>query len=185
MLRNFRLLISPKSALQSTNYRKALKALGRDNMTPSEIYLLTDKQWSVIDGEVCRATNFSNALPDIGRFTAYGSIDMECKKLPNKMKGIICHKTDFTNLYKAFNNTLIKNESDKQPAEVIISWSKKRYKNFLFSFFSFFLPRMIVLICPKEAYEFITDPEYKKEIQGEARFLKERSIIEYKPDVMK
>jgi len=146
--------------------------------------LLTNEQWSVIDGEVCRATNFSNAIPDIGRFTAYGSVTIECKKLPDKMTGIITHKEDFLNLSKAFNNPLVNEESATQPAEIIFTWTRKRYKNFLISAFSPFMPRLIVLVCPKEAYEFITNPNYKPEIQGEARALKQIPIVEYKPKVM-
>lgn len=153
-----------------------------DNL--SNIPLATDKQWSLIDGEVCRATNFSNALTDKGKFTAYGSITIECKKLPNKITGIICHKIDFQNLYKAFTNPLIK-ETSNTPAEVIFMWSKKKYNNLLISLFSFFMPKMVVLICPKEAYEFITNPDHKKEIHGEARFLKQKPIFEYKPEVIK
>lgn len=154
-------------------------------MDSSKTQLLTDKQWSVIDGEVCRATDFDDTISHLNKSMPYVSITIECVKLPNKAKGFITHKIDFLNLQKAFNDPLIKEGLDKQYTEVIFTWTKKHYKNKVYSLFSHTMPKLIVMICPKGAFELMTDQNYKPELQGEARFLAEKPIVEFKPEVMK
>lgn len=157
----------------------------RNNMNYSETSLLTDEKWSVIDGEVCRVTDFEDNVSFGDKVNPYASVIIECRKLPNKVKGFITHKIDFLHLQKAFNDPLIKEGLDKQCTEVIIIWTKKHYKNALFNLLSFSLPKLIVWICRREAYEFINYPSHKPEIQGEARFEKQKPIVEYKPEAMK
>jgi len=40
------------------------------------------------------------------------------------------------------------------------------------------------MICPKGAFELMADQKSRPELQGEARFLAERPIAEWKPEVM-
>ena len=155
----------------------------------SEITLLKDSQWSVIDGELCRVLDFNPFLHTVkdGKvlarskelWTPYASITIKCKKLPKKITGFICHKMDFIHLWTAF-----KEREVKQDEEVLIIWSKKHYKNIISKIFSFFLPRLWIMICPKGAFELETDPNYKSELKGEARWNAAKPIIEWKPEVM-
>ena len=46
------------------------------------------------------------------------------------------------------------------------------------------MPRLWVMICPKGAFELMADQKSRPELQGEARFLAERPIAEWKPEVM-
>src|SRR3989338_1482686 len=61
--------------------------------------------------------------------------------------------------------------------------SKKHLKSYA-KLFSAFMPRLWVMICPKGAFELMADQKSRPELQGEARFLAERPIAEWKPEVM-
>lgn len=151
-----------------------------------EITLRHDKEWSVIDSEACRVISFTpTASVENGKVIAsnktepYASVILECKKLPQQIRGFICHKIDFRHLWAAF-----KERGVSENEEVIIFYSKKHLKNYV-KFFSVFMPGLWVMICPKNAFELMTNPESRPELQGEARFLAERPIIDWKPEVMK
>jgi len=153
----------------------------------SGITLLKDSQWSVIDGELCRVIDFTplglvknGKVLALDKTTPYASITLECKKLPNKITGFICHKTDFMHLWIAF-----KERGIKQDEEVIIIWTKRNYKYKLYKIFSGFFPRLWVMICPKGAFELMVNPNYKPELQGEARWNATKPVVDWKPDVMK
>jgi len=148
--------------------------------------LRKDSDWDTIDGEVCRVIKFSpngaiknGKIAMYNKMSPYASIIIECKKLPVETTGFICHKMDFMHLWKAFEERGI-----KENEEVLILWSKKHY-NKLYKIFAAFLPRLWVMICSKGAYESMSDPSYKPEIHGEARYKFERPIVEWKPEVMK
>jgi hypothetical protein len=156
----------------------------QDNKT--EIILLKDSEWSVIDGEPCKVLEFIPAATvQNGKVLApnktepYASVILECKKMPTTIKGFICHKMDFQHLWAAFKERRV-----RQNEEVIIFYSKKQLKNYA-KIFSAFMPRLWILICQKGAFELMTDPNSRPELQGEARFLAERPIVEWKPEVMK
>jgi hypothetical protein len=152
----------------------------------NNIIMLKDGEWNIIDGEPCRVIDFTPLLasvengkvvaPDIT--TPYASVTLECKKIPNKIKGFVTHKLDFANLWKAFKERGI---SDNE--EVIIFWSIKNYKN-VYKKFLYFLPRMWVMICHKGAFEIMTDPNWKPELTGEARWNAEKPIVDWKSEVM-
>ena len=155
------------------------------NNNSSEITMLRDKEWSLIDSEPCRVVDFvpMSSIKDgkiltLGLSVPYASVTIECKKTPNKITGFITHKTDFMHLWTAFKERTI-----KQDEEVIIFWSKKHYKRWA-RIFSAFMPRLWVMICSKGAFELMTDPNYKPELKGEARFLAEKPIVDWKPEVM-
>lgn len=148
--------------------------------------LLKDSQWSAIDGEFCRVIDFvpmasikEEKILAIDKTTPYASVILECKKLPTKIKGFITHKVDFMHLWPAF-----KERGVKQDEEVLIFWSKKHYKK-AYKIFSAFLPRLWIMICPRGAFELETNPDYRSELKGEARWNATKPIMDWKPEVMK
>ena len=148
--------------------------------------LLKDSQWSAIDGELCRVVDSvpiasvkGGKILAIGK-TPYASVVLECEKWPTKIKGFITHKVDFIHLWTAFKERTI-----KQDEEVIIVWSKKNYKNIIYKIISNLMPKLWVMVCPKEAFELATNPDYKPELKGEARWNATGPIIDWKPEVMK
>ncbi|MFC1674607.1 hypothetical protein ACFL1K_01740 [Candidatus Omnitrophota bacterium] len=138
--------------------------------SPSEGTLVSDKQWSVVESEVCRATNFDDTA----------TIQIECRKIPHKIKGFISHKEDLMHLREAFDAA----DAKKDLLEVLVIWTKTHYKNGLFRLMSFSMPKLIVWVCKKGAYEFINYPAHKPELQGEARFEMQKPVVEFKPGVM-
>ena len=157
----------------------------------SKIVLLKDKEWSVIDGEPCRVIDFSPFGSRIGedgkvmsfnKTLPYASTTMECKKLGKNITGYITHKMDFQHLWAAFKERTVQNDE-----EVIIYWTKKHYKVRSWigrKLYSAFMPKLWVMICPKGAFELITDLNYKPELMGEARWNAMKPIIDWKPEVM-
>lgn len=151
----------------------------------SEVTLLKDREWSVIDGELCRVIDFvplclikNGKVLALNKPTPYASVHVECKKLPTKITGFICHKIDFMHLWMAFKERTV-----KQDEEVIIIWTKKHYKK-IYKIFSAFMPRLWVMICPNGAFELKVNPSYKPELTGEARWKATKPIIDWKPEVM-
>ena len=147
--------------------------------------LLKDSQWSVIDGEFCRVIDFvpmasikEGKIFAIDKTTPYASVLLECKRLPTKVTGFITNKIDFMHLWSAF-----KEKGVKQNEEVLILWSKKHYKK-VYKIFSAFLPRLWVMVCPRGAFELQTNPGYRPELNGEARWNATKPIIDWKPEVM-
>jgi len=139
---------------------------------PSEITLLKDKEWSIIDGEPCRIIAFDDTISKLDKLMPYAYITIECKKVKKIIKGFITHKVDYMHLRAAFKERTI-----KENEEVIIFWSKKHYKLKLMRFLPGFLPKLWVMICPKGAFELMTDPNHRPELHGEARYLAERPIV--------
>jgi hypothetical protein len=152
-----------------------------------DVSLVKDSQWSVIDGELCRVIDFipmatieNGKLLALDRTIPYATVVLECKKLPTKIRGFITNKLDFVHLWSAFRERTI-----KQDEEVLIIWSKKQYKNIIYNIFSTFMPKLWVLVCPKNAFELETNINYRPELQGEARWNASKPIIDWKPEVMK
>lgn len=156
----------------------------------SDIVLLKNKDWSLIDGDTCKVVDFNpflhsvkdgKALP-LGKemWTPYASVTFICTKAPReKITGFITHKMDFENLWEAFKERKI-----KQNEEVLFMWSRKNYKFKFLRFISGSLPKLWIMICKKGAYKLITDQNYKPKLTGKARFLAERPIREWKPEIM-
>jgi len=144
-----------------------------------------DSEWSVIDGEPCKVIRFTpSAKIENGKVISsnktepYASVIFECKKLPQQTEGFICHKMDFQHLWAAFNERGVKEDE-----EVIIFYSKKHLKSYA-KLFSAIMPRLWIMVCQKDAFESMTNPESRPELQGEVRFLAEKPIAEWKPEVM-
>ena len=138
-----------------------------DKKQEDEPVLLKDRDWSLIDGELCLVSDFSpmmdSAVKD-GKVISpekglpYAAITLECKKYPGKIKGFITHYIDFANLWAAFKERGI----DEANEEVLVYWSAKRYKHKWYQAISnFFLalqgstpfPKLIVMVCPKGRYD--------------------------------
>jgi hypothetical protein len=154
----------------------------------TEIVLLKDKDWNVIDGEPCRVIDFSplgaqidvdGKVKSIDKVTPYASITMECEKLGKNIRGYITHEIDFKHLWAAFRERMVKEDE-----EVIIIWTRKNYKTGV-KYVSAFMPKLWVMICAKGAFDLIINDEYKPELTGLARFDATKPIIDWKPEVMK
>jgi hypothetical protein len=157
----------------------------------SEIVLLKDKEWSVIDGEPCRVIDFgplgsyidaSGKVQSMDKTTPYASVTMECKKLGKNIRGYITHKMDFQHLWSAFKERTVKEDE-----EVIIMWTKKHYKVRSWvgrKLYSAFMPKLWVMVCPKGAFELMVNSDYKPELTGLARWNAMKPIIDWKPEVM-
>jgi hypothetical protein len=155
----------------------------------SEIVLWKDNEWSQIDGEVCRVTDFGtlgsfvdvNGKVHVGiRAMPYASLTLECEKLGKNVTGYICHKMDFQHLWAAFKERTISKDE-----EVIIVWTRKQYKWKLTKLLSFIMPKLQVMICPKGAYELMINPKRNPELSGTAWFVATRPLVWWKPEVMK
>lgn len=164
------------------------KPLGDEDVNEqTQVTLIKDNEWSVIDGELCRVIDFvplglikNGKVLALNKTTPYATVDLECKKLSKKITGFICHKIDFMHLWLAF-----KERGIKQDEEVLIFWSKKHYKNIVYKIFSAFMPRLWVMVCPKGAFELKVNPSYRPELTGEARWNATKPIVDWKPEVMK
>jgi hypothetical protein len=157
----------------------------------SNIVLLKDREWSVIDGELCRVTDFGTlgSLIDVDdkvhamdRTTPYGYVTLECKKLGKNVTGYITHKEDFKHLWMAFKRRKV---ADNE--EVMVIWTREHYKVHSWigkKLYSAFMPKLWVMVCPKGAYELMVDSNYRPELWGEARWNAMKPITQWKPEVM-
>jgi hypothetical protein len=98
----------------------------------TDIVLRKDKEWSVIDAELCRVNLFTPlARVEDGRVIApsktdpYALIRIECKALPEETIGAIGHRLDFQHLWAAFNERGIRDDE-----EVLIYWTKEHLKSY-------------------------------------------------------
>jgi len=146
----------------------------------------SDGQWSVVEGEPCRVTEFiplGSTVTD-GKVQAhnstypYASIILECRKIAGTATGYVTHKVDFANLWAAF-----KDRGVFEDEEVIIIWSKKRYKP-PYRLAKLAMPRMWVMVCPKGAFEMMTDEGCRPDLDGAERWNAMKPIVDWKPDVM-
>lgn len=110
-----------------------------------------DISWDVIDGQICQVIEFNSfgkvedkKVLNLSVTSPYAFLTVECDKLPQNTILNIFHKTDFLNLTSAFKH---KREGD----EVLIIWTAKHYKNFLYKILSATMPKLIVWICKKRS----------------------------------
>lgn len=169
--------------------------------TLEQTILLKDDDWSAVDGELCRVLEFTplveteregHVKASISK-TPYASVVIECEKTRGNVKGFITHKVDFSMLWAAFNKPLqirgvrmeisCDPEQGESAREVWFIWTKKRYKR-LAGLFKAILPRLIVMVCPKGAYDLATNPNIRPELTGEKRFLAQRPFVTWTPEVM-
>jgi len=153
-----------------------------NNSKQPKISLRKDKEWKLIDSELCLVTNFTPLMGSTVEkgivispvtSTPYASVEIKCRKLEN-ITAYITHKIDFMHLWAAFKERGIIKEQE----EVLIYWTTKHYKYRILKAISKFMltilgstpfPKLIVMICPKGTYksfEFRPDgfrllPDYK------------------------
>jgi hypothetical protein len=72
--------------------------------------LRTDKDWSAVEDEVCRVTDFvpmsmvvDGQVKALKAGTPYASVTLQSPMLPKLATGFISHKLDFAMLWAAFN----------------------------------------------------------------------------------
>lgn len=185
-------------------------------MDDSEVVLLTDKEWSAIDGEICRVTDFSPAALVVeGKVVApktampYAGVTLECPKIAQPATGFITHKVDFAMLWAAFNertpvegtradvtyapesgnpdfveNSRLARHGVASGEEVWLVWTRKHYKKGVGLVPSVILPKLIVMVYPTGAYELATNPDFRPELGGEARWLARRPLVKWTPEIM-
>jgi len=148
--------------------------------------LLRDNDWSIVEDALCRVKGFSpmatiqhGKVLTLGRSAPYASVTLECKKLPHTINGFIAHKMDFLHLWAAFKERPLGEDE-----EVLIIWTKKHYKGYA-KILSAFIPRLRVMVCPKGAFQLETDPNFRPELKGEARWKATSPIVDWKPEVMR
>ncbi len=138
-----------------------------DNDKQSEIILRKDKEWSLIDSELCLVTNFIPLMgstvkdgvvvsPNVN--TPYASVTIKCKKTKEEITGFITHKIDFVNLWHVFKEINLNEEKE----EVLIYWTTKHYNNIVAKIISAFyltllggtpLPKIFVMLYQKGTYD--------------------------------
>lgn len=133
------------------------------NEEQSKIILLKDKEWHLIDSELCLVTDFQplmgSAVKDSKAIspvvsTPYAEIKIVCKKTPKKIAGFITHKEDFINLWAAFKERGINEEKE----EVLLYWSMLHYVSHIGKVCSAILPsgmlpKIVVMVCLRGTYE--------------------------------
>lgn len=146
-----------------------------------EIILRKDKEWSLIDSELCLVTDFlplmESTVKDgiaISPVTTmpYASISVECKRIKEKITGFITHREDFINLWHVFKEISL--NEDKE--EVLIYWTTKHYNNVIAKIISGTMltmlgatpfPKIFVMLFKKGAYEKTAD--FKLPLKGNAQ----------------
>jgi hypothetical protein len=160
-----------------------------------DVTLLRDADWAVTEGYPCRVTGFDPVaevtnvyLNEFGkvkrgdvistRRLPFATVEVECSRLPTNTRANITHKLDFIHLWIVF-----KWEGVKQDEEVVVFWLKS-YLKWYAAPFAWFMPRLRVMVCKKEAYELMVDPYWKPELQGLERWNAQKPIVDWKPEVL-
>ena len=143
----------------------------------------TNISWKAIDKEILRVVDYrpyakieGSKIKSIPNFP-YAMLDVESPKLEDKATLYVTHKLDFMNVNSAF-------DKKKDDEEILVVWSNNNYKSSLHKLISATMPKLVVWLCKKGAYELMTDKDYKPELSGEARYLAEKPLTEWKPEVM-
>lgn len=125
-------------------------------------YLIKDSDWEPYAGEIYRLIEFSEARIINGKVVAknlttpYGFVVFETPKYKGLIKGAIVHKTDFLHMSEAIHEV--------EDNEIIFSWSKNFVSQRKLKFFSKLLPRLMIMIVPKDGYRIQTDPKFHPEM---------------------
>jgi len=136
----------------------------------AELILRKDKEWSLLDGELCLVSEFTPLMGSVVKdgvvsspetTVPYASLNLECTKTPAKITGFITHKIDFANLWSVFKERQI----NKEKEEALIYWTAKHYKYKILQLISDYcltilgaapFPKVIVMVCPKGTYKSCT-----------------------------
>ena len=153
-------------------------------MTDNNPILGKDIPFDKIDKEIALVVKLTPHAKVVGNrviadstTNPYAFLTIETKKISGRAELPVFHKDDFKNVHEALNER-------EEGQEVLIIWSNNNYKNIVFKISRSILPKLIVWLCPKDAYRLMTDNGYEPELTGEARFLAEKPIKEWKSEVM-
>lgn len=169
--------------------------------------LLKDKDWASIDGRLCLVTDFvplarveSGRVRAMSQTTPYASVRLKCEDSPDDITGFIGHKTDFAMLWAAFNERTVvpgtrvevRSAEELNPnglgenEEVWLVWTRKNYVATA-RLLSWFLPRLVVMVSRKGAFELVLDREgrLRPDLKGEARFKAEAPLVTWTPKIMR
>ncbi|MDO8680861.1 MAG: hypothetical protein Q7R30_20265 [Acidobacteriota bacterium] len=169
--------------------------------------LLNDNQWSSIDGQLCLVTTFTpmatvqdGSVVAMSAGTPYASVHLRCERSADDITGFISHKTDFAMLWAAFKQRTavpgtrveVRSLEELDPAgigeaeEVWLVWTRKNYRGSA-RLFSMFLPRLVVMVSRKGAFELAMDHtrQIRPELKGEARAMATLPLATWTPEVMK
>jgi len=168
---------------------------------------LKDNDWASIDGQLCLVTAFTpmakvenGSVVAMKPGTPYASVRLRCEQSADDITGFISHKTDFAMLWAAFKQrtavpgTRVEVHSSEQlnPAglgeneEVWLVWTRKNYRTAV-RLFGSFLPRLVVMVSPKGAFELLSDRtgQIRPELKGEARAMATLPLVTWTPKVMR
>lgn len=169
------------------------------------VTLLTDKDWQTIEEEFCLVSEFAAMAKMEGRkvraasaSTPYATVRLQCPKFAGEATGFITQKVDFAMLWSAFSersevvgaHTEVRAEDIQisprglgPGEEVCLIWTRRRYRKGL-GLLRGGLPRLIVMVCPKGAYQLATKREVRPELSGVARFRAEAPLVTWTPEAM-
>lgn len=159
----------------------------------SKITLLKDKQWAKLDSELFKITDFipmlgskvkNGVVMSVDKTTPYASISIEFSRVNKdvELTGFITHKLDFANLWSAFKDREINDDTE----EVLAYWTKRHYSNKAATLLSRVMPKLLIMVCPKGMYESIAGPfDWHTDNEGMAMVYALESINWWKPELMK
>lgn len=168
---------------------------------------LKDNDWAPIDGQLCFVTAFTpmakvenGSVVAMSAGTPYASVRLRCERSADDITGFISHKTDFAMLWAAFKQITavpgthveVHSPEELNPAglgedrEVWLVWTRKNYRGAV-RLFSRFLPRLVVMVSRKGAFELAVDRtgRVRPELKGEARAMATLPLVTWTPKVMR
>lgn len=133
--------------------------MASDKMGNSQVGLRSDKQWSQLEGHLCRITGFMPVMRSeikngevVGgdRQFPYAGFSIESRRIPKGLEvmGFCTHKLDFENLWDVFNSGYL----DTDTEEVLMFWSRKHYNSTAFKLLSTMSPKMVIMVCKKGTF---------------------------------
>ncbi|HUD44469.1 MAG TPA: hypothetical protein VMR41_02935 [Patescibacteria group bacterium] len=154
-------------------------------MSNSKI-LRKDNEWKEIEDKFCKVLEFNpialvknSQVITSDKSTPYASVILRCEGKQEKIKGYITHKIDFFSLWQIFKERKV-----SKAEEVNIVWTTKQYKYFFVKYISVLFPKLRIMVCPKEAFELLTDLNFRTDLTGKKRAMAEMPILDLKPDIM-
>jgi hypothetical protein len=165
--------------------------------------LLSDRDWASIDGRVCLVTDFvPMAAFQAGRVVAlpgtpYASVRLRCEKGPEELTGFVSHKIDFAMLWAAFrkrarvpgtnlevDSAALNPEGLGENEEVWLVWTKRNYSSMM-RLLSPFLPRLVIYVAPRGAFQLEMNTQIRPDLTGEARWKAVAPLATWKPAAMR
>jgi hypothetical protein len=169
------------------------------------VVLLHDADWSAVADELCLVTDFipmahvaQGQVHGISPGAPYASVHLRSPRVEGEVTGFITHKLDFSMLWAAFKDRAdvvgartalgagceeLSDELGPDEEEVWLLWTKGKYRG-LSKFFGGMLPRLVVMVGRRGAFDLLTDPNVRPELKGEARAMAIMPLVTWTPEVM-